>query len=305
MGKEKICVFMVLLSGLMFTGCEKKAELKQNTFKVEVKEKLSEKATDYIKDASPKDKVTWHVKEADLNKLGSYPARFHYRNSDYDLTLEVVDRTVPVLKLNKDSFEFYIGDSSKTVNEAIQKEMQISDNYDEHLKKPDILKEADSPKGKITKTVKICDLSGNCSRSQKLWLNFKVREKEKVNKETKEEHTKQEQLPREQGQQLPKEPVESSQESPGKEIPKQEEAVVPPAKQPKEEPETTCVSDGKFQALGNSGRAGPRNEIEAWAWEQLDSDHGPMWKQGYAGFNEWTVYDNCGERNDIWTIDFY
>ena len=44
-------------------------------------------------------------------------------------------------------------------------------------------------------------------------------------------------------------------------------------------------------------------EADAWAWTQLEG--GPAEKQGYGGFHMWTVTDNCGERNDVWTVHFY
>lgn len=316
-------VAVVILFGFLISGCQKKLELKHTSVKVEVKEKLSLNAKDYFKDISSDDKVTFDKEKLNLEKLGSYPVKIRYQNKDYDITLEVVDRTVPELKLKKKHFDFYEDDTSSTVNKAIHKEMAVSDNYDEGLKKPNIISEKDIRKGELTKTVKVCDLSGNCSGSQKLWLNFKAK---KQKEETIEEAVTVTEPYTQQEAPVTKAPVQEEQTASTSEKPAQKPTGDPQPK-PNPNPENkekgmdknrpvevyifedksdkSCVSDGKFGRLGNSGRAGPEDEMDAWAWEQLKSDTGPMWKKGYRGYDAWTVYDNCGERNDIWTLSFY
>ena len=70
--------------------------------------------------------------------------------------------------------------------------------------------------------------------------------------------------------------------------------------------QNVCVPDGSFSRLGNSGKVFySYDEMWAGAEAQIDYGFGPMGQQGYSGFYAWTVYDNCGERNDVWTVDFY
>lgn len=79
--------------------------------------------------------------------------------------------------------------------------------------------------------------------------------------------------------------------------PVQEQQQTTPQKQ-------ECVFNGTFDGLGNSGKVFySAEEADAWAWTQLEG--GPAEEQGYRGFHMWTVTDNCGERNDVWTVHFY
>ncbi|MCI2981275.1 DUF5011 domain-containing protein, partial [[Clostridium] innocuum] len=80
-----------------------------------------------------------------------------------------------------------------------------------------------------------------------------------------------------------------------------------PAEQP-----NACVSDGNFGAIGNSGQVFySEAAADAYANKVIDQDHKDYWdgkldkSQVRSGYHAWTVYDNCGERNDVWTVDFY
>ena len=70
-----------------------------------------------------------------------------------------------------------------------------------------------------------------------------------------------------------------------------------------------CVSNGQFGRVGNSGKvfvgsstADAKKKAEAWADSVIFDESSPYYMMGY---HEWTVYDNCGERNDAWTVEFY
>ena len=84
-------------------------------------------------------------------------------------------------------------------------------------------------------------------------------------------------------------------------------------KQPEKPAEPAqCVSDGNFGRLGNSGMVfigsdakDAKVKASAWADEQLNYGEGPWGVKGYNGYYAWSVFDNCGERNDVWTVDFY
>ena len=80
--------------------------------------------------------------------------------------------------------------------------------------------------------------------------------------------------------------------------PVQEQQQTTPQKQ-------ECVFNGTFDGLGNSGKVFySYDEAMAWGLEQTGRN-GEMGKQGLTGFHMWTVTDNCGERNDVWTVHFY
>lgn len=68
-------------------------------------------------------------------------------------------------------------------------------------------------------------------------------------------------------------------------------------------PPNVCVPNGQFGRVGNSGKVFySKAEADGWA-ETYILNQGDVWT--YTGWYAWTVYDNCGERNDIWTVDFY
>ena len=81
-------------------------------------------------------------------------------------------------------------------------------------------------------------------------------------------------------------------------------------KQPEKSAEPAqCVSDGNFGRLGNSGMVfigsdakDAKMKADAWAESVIFDENSPYYMKGYYS---WSVYDNCGERNDVWTVDFY
>ena len=79
--------------------------------------------------------------------------------------------------------------------------------------------------------------------------------------------------------------------------PVQEQQQTTPQKQ-------ECVFNGEFGRLGNSGKVFYSKD-EGWDWAENEIIKGFETGSTYSGFHMWTVYDNCGERNDVWTVDFY
>ena len=81
-------------------------------------------------------------------------------------------------------------------------------------------------------------------------------------------------------------------------------------KQPEKPAEPAqCISDGNFGRLGNSDMVfigsdakDAKMKADAWAESVIFNENSPYYMKGYYS---WSVYDNCGERNDVWTVDFY
>ena len=80
--------------------------------------------------------------------------------------------------------------------------------------------------------------------------------------------------------------------------------------------QNVCVPNGTFGAIGNSGKyfIGNGNTMEEkmsdaetqandWATQEIFNENSPWYH--YDGWLLWSIYDNCGERNDVWTVDFY
>lgn len=73
--------------------------------------------------------------------------------------------------------------------------------------------------------------------------------------------------------------------------------VTPPA-------QNTCVFDGTYQDLGNSGLVfDTKEEVDTYANEWLysvENENG----HDYSGYIAWTVRDNCGAETQKWTINW-
>lgn len=74
-------------------------------------------------------------------------------------------------------------------------------------------------------------------------------------------------------------------------------SVIPPA-------QNTCVFDGTYQDLGNSGLVfDTKEEVDTYANEWLysvENENG----HDYSGYIAWTVRDNCGAETQKWTINW-
>lgn len=76
-----------------------------------------------------------------------------------------------------------------------------------------------------------------------------------------------------------------------------------PSQQNKPSKPAACVSNGQFSPIGNTGKVFYSfEEMRAWEQSVWFDENSPYYLKG---FNEWTVRDNCGERNDVWTADAY
>lgn len=97
---------------------------------------------------------------------------------------------------------------------------------------------------------------------------------------------------------------------PGNQSTKPKDNAGTSTKQPEKPAEPAqCVSDGNFGRLGNSDMVfigsdakDAKMKADAWAESVIFDENSPYYMKGYYS---WSVYDNCGERNDVWTVDFY
>ena len=68
--------------------------------------------------------------------------------------------------------------------------------------------------------------------------------------------------------------------------------------------QNTCVFNGTYQNLGNSGLVfDTKEEMDAYANEWIFSDEN-LNGHAYMGYIGWTVRDNCGEETEKWTINW-
>lgn len=259
------------------------------------------------------------VKGFDNKKIGTQKLQVTFtdgdRSKDVEIKITVKDTAKPEIKLKKNEIEITAGDKLD-LNKNIE---SVKDRINGNLKysKEKVEKSGyyidkgklDTKKaGTYTVTVKAFDANGN-----KTEKSFKVKVEKKI-----EVKQSQEESPNVQSQNSDSENKGSStQANPGtgntggssgsNSSGGQSSSNSTPAA-PQEKP-AACVSDGNFGRIGNSGQVFySEAAADAFANEQLNpkkGEEGAAWKQGYAGYHAWTVYDNCGERNDVWTVEFY
>ena len=79
--------------------------------------------------------------------------------------------------------------------------------------------------------------------------------------------------------------------------------------------QNVCVPNGTFGRLRNSGKyfigngntmeekhEDAYNQANEWALTQVFDENNQWYDKSWT---MWTIYDNCGERHDVWTVNFY
>ena len=256
------------------------------------------------------------MKGFDNKKVGTQNLQVTFtdgdRSKDVEIKITVEDTAKPVIKLKKNEIKITAGDKLN-LNKNIE---SVKDRIDGELKysKEKVEKSGyyidkgklDTKKaGTYTITVKAYDANGN-----KTEKSYKVKVEKKVEvKQPQEETPIAQSQNSDSGNQGSSPHANSGTGNTGGSSGSnsgggQSSSNNTPAA-PQEKP-TACVSDGNFGRIGNSGQVFySEAAADAFANEQLNYGEGPWGKKGYNGYHAWTVYDNCGERNDVWTVEFY
>lgn len=285
-----------LLFVLMACGSKINVTVSEN-IEVEYGEKLDNTLL-FNKEKSDENLTVKEVKDFDNKKLGEQEITVIFaledKTQEEKVKVNVKDTKAPEIKLKKDKLEITEGDKFDPASNI----ESIKDPVDGDIKKSDdkkitkngyiITSEVDAKKVKNGYKVKITAYDVNGNKTEKEYtVNVKAK-------------------PKENAQTTPSKPASSSGQAPA---PSNSQsggsASGGNASKPQAQPQQ-CVSNGEFGRVGNSGRVFySEAEMQAWANEQIYPFSGEAWKQGYAGYHAWTVYDNCGERNDVWTVEFY
>ncbi|WP_115715087.1 hypothetical protein [Amedibacterium intestinale] len=173
--KKMNVLFAGLLSiSMLLAGCSSQLKLKSDKFNVEVNEKPSAKANTYFDDVDGEvvfDKV-------DTSKLGKSKATFEYKGKKYEVYLVVQDTTSPVLKMDKKNFSFEVGTDVEKINEVINEEIKLSDNYDKKFDKVKVFDKKIDKAQEVKKKISVEDSNGN--KSNEIEITVKFTEKKKA-----------------------------------------------------------------------------------------------------------------------------
>ena len=317
--KKLLCI--AAIAALVLTGCAKDLQVKTvDKLSVEYGDKLDNDKLYDAKESDENVKVD-KVSGYDAKKVGDQTLKVTFTDGDKstekEIKITVQDTKKPEIVLKKDKITITAGDkltlkvNVKSVKDPVDGDLKYSDK---ELKKSgyyiDKGKLDTKKAGTYEVVVKAFDANGNTTDK-----TFKVTVKKKVEKkattgQSSETTTSQNNSTGQQTQAAsPSSPAQSNQSSgsigqsgtTSGGSSSGNSGTSTPAEQP-----NACVSDGNFGAIGNSGQVFySEAAADAYANEQLNYGEGPWGKKGYDGYHAWTVYDNCGERNDVWTVDFY
>lgn len=273
-----------------------------SNLKVEVKDNITIEYGSELKIedlTDQKDLKIKEIKDFDSKKTGEQKVNVVFSDSDKEVTKEITltvkDTKAPEIKLKKDKLEITEGDKFDPASNI----ESIKDPVDGDIKKSDdkkitkngyiITSEVDTKKVKNGYKVKITAYDANGNKAEKEYtVNVKTKPVEKPQASTSQPANSG-------GQAASAAPAPSNSQSGGS-------ASGGNASKPQAQPQQ-CVSNGQFGAVGNSGRVFySEAEMDAWANSVIYDRSSPYYMKGY---HAWTVYDNCGERNDVWTVEFY
>lgn len=310
---KKFTIAVSMAAIFFMGGCSKEMAITPvENLVVEYGEKLDQNKLFDSKKSDEGIKVD-KVKGFDNKKVGTQNLQVTFTDGDHskdvEIKITVEDTAKPVIKLKKNEVKITAGDKLN-LNKNIE---SVKDRIDGSLKysKEKVEKSGyyidkgklDTKKaGTYTITVKAYDANGN-----KTEKSFKVKVEKKV-----EVKQPQEESPIEQPQNSDSGNQGSSTQtnsgtgntggSSGSNSGSGQSSSNNTHAAPQEKP-TACVSDGNFGRIGNSGKVFySEAEMDTWANSVIYDKNSPYYMKGY---HAWTVYDNCGERNDVWTVEFY
>ena len=295
-------IIFVIVLGLLMTACGSKLNVViTENIETEYGEELDH-ALLFDKEKSDENLTVKEVKDFDSKKLGEQEITVVFvaedKTQEEKVKVNVKDTKAPEIKLKKEKVEITEGDKFDPASNI----ESIKDPVDGDIKKSDdkkitkngyiITSDVDAKKVKNGYKVKVTAFDVNGNKTEKEYtVNVKAKPEEKPQASTSQ--------PASSGGQA------SASASSAQASQSGGSASGGNASKPQAQPQQ-CVSNGEFGRVGNSGRVFySEAEMQAWANEQLVPHQGDAWNQGYDGYSAWTVYDNCGERNDVWTVEFY
>lgn len=313
--KKLLCY--AAIAAMVLIGCSKELKVvPANKLVIEYGDKLDNSKLFNKKDSDKGIKVK-SVKGFDAKKIGEQTLKVTFTDGDKkaekDIKVTIKDTKKPIISLKKDKIKITAGDklvlkdNVKSVEDPVDGKLKYSDK---ELKKSgyyiDKGKLNTKKAGTYNVAVKAYDANGNEASKA---FTVTVKKKPAVKKETAATNNGAGNTAVNNGSQAAT-PVPNTNSSngnggsQGNSNPSSNNTGGQSSSQtkPQEKP-TACVSDGNFGAIGNSGKVFMSyDEMTAWANSVIYDKNSPYYMMGY---NAWTVYDNCGERNDVWTIDFY
>lgn len=160
-----ILVFVAALIGFIlmmavFNGNE--VTLKQEEFLHEVNTELEETASIYLEHVDEQH-AEIDFSKVNTHELGQYQGLIMYEEKIYPISFIVQDTIPPVLESNKTTYVFSLDESLEMVNNELNQNIMITDNYDTGFAPLEIVTELPGEEKELMITLSVMDTSDNMS----------------------------------------------------------------------------------------------------------------------------------------------
>lgn len=165
-----LLLFIVLtVSSCVFS---KGITLKDKIFEVQVNQEMSKLASRYFDNYEGEEEIVFRKSNINIKKIGQYDAKIAFKDKEYDIKLVVKDKEKPIVTLKNSLLVIASDKKLESVNELIDKDVMITDNYDINFPKLSILKELPNAEKEMIFPLQAKDSSGNLSKVVELHIQF-------------------------------------------------------------------------------------------------------------------------------------
>lgn len=185
-------VLFLIIGGLYFMYENLKTPtLKEEIFIVDVNEELDRNAETYLENVD-NDNATMDFVNVNIFVLGEYEGIIKVDDVEYKIAFKVVDTKAPIVEFSKVKFSFSLDETVETVNENINENLVIKDNYDKEFETASFIEEIPKTEKEIVCKVFAKDTSGNVSETIEINIQFTEdgNEKDDLEKEEKQIESK-------------------------------------------------------------------------------------------------------------------
>lgn len=247
-----IVILFLLIGSMYFMNISKEIlTMKEEVFIVNVNEEVSQDATLYYDGIKEVDKVVYDFSNVDYKELGEYEGKIIYKEEEYVIKFKVVDNKAPVITINAINFSFPLDTTIEEVNDSVNKEITVSDNYDKEFDPLIIVDSIPEIEQELSVKISVKDTSGNESDTYEISIQFtedgnkkEGLQKEEKNAESKNSNTNKIPPKSTPSNDSPSNDDPSSNDSPSKDEPSSNGDVIEkPSPTPPQEPDPVPIPE--------------------------------------------------------------
>lgn len=235
-----LCIILVIaaFAGVLLLQKINEPKVKRDVFVFEVNTELDDKASAYLENIDD-EKAGINFKDVNIHKVGTYQGYVVYDGLLYDINFDIKDRTAPVLATSNERYVFSLYASVEEVNEAINNDITITDNYELDYAPLNVIESMPIEEKELTVRLSISDKSENRSNEVTITIQFT------------EDGVEKEELPKEDVIRQLSSTAQADTSTPKEETPPVENPEEEPEEAPQEEPTQEPTEEPK-EPTGNS-----------------------------------------------------